>query len=199
MYPSIHSRGASHALGALAAHDAIFLFSISLSSRRYSLLVDLANGPKDAAEIPQRVVAFGSFYLAKYHNQLRFSGIGEFNGWSTVIPREIDRQMREEFLKLLPGLEKQVSDARIVTGLRPYAASNVLILGQAPHYRNLYLNVGPGFNGWKCSYGSGRLLAAIIDDDVPKNLGFDASAFDPREQVKYAPLFCKLCTLFERE
>ena len=38
-----------------------------------------------------------------------------------------------------------------------------MFLGQLPGIKNGFVNVGPGFNGWKIAAGTGEFLARVID------------------------------------
>ena len=38
-----------------------------------------------------------------------------------------------------------------------------MFLGQLPGIENGFVNVGPGFNGWKIAAGTGEFLARVMD------------------------------------
>ena len=38
-----------------------------------------------------------------------------------------------------------------------------MFLGQLPGMENGFVNVGPGFNGWKIAAGTGEFLARVMD------------------------------------
>ena len=38
-----------------------------------------------------------------------------------------------------------------------------MFLGQLPGIKNGFVNVGPGFNGWKIAAGTGEFLARVMD------------------------------------
>eukprot|EP00051_Salpingoeca_urceolata_P017981 m.249885 g.249885 ORF g.249885 m.249885 type:complete len:530 (+) comp19092_c0_seq1:2084-3673(+) len=171
------------------------LFASIYPMKGYSLLVDV--GKRAAEASPQRIVSYKKLFLARYHDELRVSGLGQFSGWQTGISEDIKSTMRRDAKALLPGLSEEIDKGYVLTGLRPYAADALLLLGQAPEHSNVFINVGPGFNGWKNALGTGRLLALMMDRGVDAELGvpFDVSVFDPRLRVKVSPLFVGLCNL----
>ena len=38
-----------------------------------------------------------------------------------------------------------------------------------------------------------RLVSGQMEDDISKELGFDAHSFSPAGRVRHSPLFAKLC------
>ena len=38
-----------------------------------------------------------------------------------------------------------------------------MFLGRLPGMKNGFVNVGPGFNGWKIAAGTGEFLARVMD------------------------------------
>jgi hypothetical protein len=53
----------------------------------------------------------------------------------------------------MPHLTPLIREAKVLCGLRPFVADGLLLIGQAPGASNVYMNAGPGFNGWKCALG----------------------------------------------
>ena len=41
--------------------------------------------------------------------------------------------------------------------------SRSVFLGRLPGIKNGFVNVGPGFNGWKIAAGTGEFLARVMD------------------------------------
>ena len=76
-------------------------------------------------------------------------------------------------------------------------SDGILLLGRVPSFSNLLVSAGPGSNGWKLAMGSGEIITKLIsgmnEDDISKEIGFDAHAFSPAGRVLQAPLFTKLC------
>ena len=57
----------------------------------------------------------------------------------------------------------------------------------------MYMNVGPGYNGWKIAMGSARVLADEVEQSADRNY------FAPKLHfVKKSVLFCKFTDLLNR-
>merc|ERR1712130_18036 len=79
---------------------------------------------------------------------------------------------------------------KCVTGLRPLTYDTSIIVGKVKEYDNLYLSVGPGYNGFKTAMGSALLLSEIVCNNKPNNF------FAPHKHgVKKCTSFCSLADL----
>lgn len=123
--------------------------------------------------------------------------MGEFDGWNTEPRPDVAEHMRMKCSQLLPGMATTVARAPVVAGLRPQVADAVPLVGRVPGYVNLFLNAGPGSNGWKLSMGMGELLAAEIDgDSSPAARVADRRLLGLAGRVLESPIFCALCEAF---
>ena len=96
-------------------------------------------------------------------NRLRISGSAELAGYKLGINPKRLAMMREFFTELFPRLADSLLQSEVTpwTGLRPYCADGVPILG-ACRIPNLFFNTGHGHLGWTMALGSGRLVSDII-------------------------------------
>lgn len=76
-------------------------------------------------------------------------------------------------------------------------SDGILLLGRVDPYDNLLVSCGPGSNGWKLAMGSGDIVEKLVsgktEDDISKELGFDAHSFSPSGRVLPSPFFTKIC------
>jgi glycine/D-amino acid oxidase-like deaminating enzyme len=123
--------------------------------------------------------------------ELRFCSIGEFSGLDTKPKPQVEamvRQVAKEFLTNRPDVANLVDDSPVLCGLRPFVNDNALIFGQVEG--NLFVNVGPGFNGWKIGYGVGSMLAQMIEEGGKHPY----PTLAPENRVKKTPWFSKFVT-----
>ena len=96
-------------------------------------------------------------------DRLRISGNAEIAGYELEINPKRLAMMLDFFAELFPHLADSMehSEKTPWTGLRPYCADGVPILG-ACNIPNLYLNTGHGHLGWTMALGSGRFVSDLI-------------------------------------
>jgi len=171
----------------------------------YTLVIDLEGKQELFGNGPEQVIVDGPLYVCRYSNQLRISSIGELAGWNVRPFPRIEKSLREEAKKLFPEeMHVVIDNSPISCGLRPFVADGNCLIGPVhQRYQNLFVNVGPGFNGWKISFGSGELLARSIHREFypqckEEILHFDESYFSPKPYVKYAPIFSMIASLYSR-
>ena len=192
----------------------------------YNFIIPLKNDITQSADaVPKRIVAFRNVYMTRFHNDLRVTAIGQFAGWDTTPTPVIADKLKQFSKRLFPHLESEIeNEGRMSVGLRPFVADGLLLVGRVPPYHNLYVNSGPGSNGWKLCVGSGRVLAASVEKNEKKNreeeeegekekegeevvvveeekrekenLGMEL--FDPKGRIVYSPFFCSLASFFHR-
>ena len=150
--------------------------------------------PKD---LPTRIVSDKYMYTSRLGDEIRITSIGEFSGWSTDPTPSVEAEFREEAVRQFPQLESYIREAKTKCGHRPYVSDGILLLGRVKEFDNLLVSCGPGSNGWKLAMGSGeiveRLVSGQTEEDISKELGFDAHSFSPAGRVRHSPLFAKLC------
>ena len=159
--------------------------------RGYSLVL---TAPRTAI-LPNATIISKYLYITSFHRQLRAASVGEFAGWSNVPTPSIMNDLRQEMKRYFPKLEEEIDTAPILTGLRPYVADGGLIVGAVPEVPNLFVNVGPGFNGWKIAIGAGELVTrAMLGPDLSNScsIDFDESLFQPKDRVRYSPALAQL-------
>ncbi|CEM37749.1 unnamed protein product [Vitrella brassicaformis CCMP3155] len=173
----------------------------------YSLIIDLppkespARPPESA--LPQGIVISPDkvLYFSRLGDQLRIASMGEFAGWNSRPDRQVVHALKERAVLFFPKLRKLVDEAHCRTGFRPFVSDGVILTGHVPSTRNVYVNVGPGFNGWKTCIGAGELIAREADRRTgggkPEGegqgkeepaLSFDPASFSPVGRV--VPSFC---------
>jgi D-amino-acid dehydrogenase len=122
----------------------------------YDLLVDIEGVAPE--EYPQHIVIDDDHvYYAAYGNTLRIAAVGEFAGWTTIPDEAVAADLRRVAKEFLPHLAERIDKAPVVCGLRPYVADGFPLIGGVDGFSNLYVNSGPGFNGWKTGLGAGEV------------------------------------------
>mmetsp|Transcript_30228 Transcript_30228/g.61410 ORF Transcript_30228/g.61410 Transcript_30228/m.61410 type:complete len:190 (-) Transcript_30228:326-895(-) len=147
-------------------------------------------------DLPTRIVSDKYMFTSRLGDEIRITSIGEFSGWSTSPTPKVDEEFRHEAIRQFPQLEPFIKEAKTKCGHRPYVSDGILLLGRIHSFENLLVSCGPGSNGWKLAMGSGeiaeRLVAGQTEDDISKELGFDAHAFSPAGRVLHAPTLTRL-------
>jgi glycine/D-amino acid oxidase-like deaminating enzyme len=123
----------------------------------YNLIVDFAAAGLRETDFPSRVVVDTFMYSSTLNKELRIASFGEFDGWDTDANPSVVKDLKEQAGRMYPSLKETLAKhddnealpkgMEIRTGLRPFVCDGRLLLGRIPQYRNLYVNVGPGFNG----------------------------------------------------
>lgn len=119
-----------------------------------------------------------NLYFTRYGSQLRVASIGEFAGWSTRPNPQIVHDLKAAASSFLPQLQPAWSCSEVVCGLRPFVADGAPLIGRLGSYNNVYVNVGPGFNGWKLAVGTGEVTARLVVEDTDA-LPFDVAVLSP--------------------
>jgi len=150
------------------------------------------------ADLPTRIVSDKYMYTSRLgKDEIRITSVGEFSGWSTKPTQSVDVEFREEAKRQFPQLSPVIDRAKTFCGHRPYINDGLLLMGVVDTHENLLVSCGPGSNGWKLAMGCGdiiqRLVAGESEEDIKNELGFTVSAFSPRNRVKNAPIFSKIC------
>eukprot|EP01084_Bolivina_argentea_P252425 423691_1 len=156
-------------------------------------------------KIPKHSMIDNDVYYVNYgeindmNNRIRVASIGAFNGWNVCINKnKFDERIKNELyaqgMLMMPNIMNGVFDKGMincVAGLRPLTYDTSVIVGKLKEYNNLYMSVGPGYNGWKTAMGSAKLLAGVVVDNDMQNY------FEPsKHNVKKSTLFCKFTELF---
>ncbi|MDG2089873.1 MAG: D-amino acid dehydrogenase [Gammaproteobacteria bacterium] len=97
-------------------------------------------------------------------NQLRAAGTAELNGYKDEINQYRIQLVLDQVINRYPEAKKHINYEEINSwcGFRPITVDGVPIIGDAPTYKNLYLNTGHGHLGWTLAMGSGKLVADNI-------------------------------------
>ena len=104
--------------------------------------------------------------VTRLGERLRAAGIAQIGGYDDAFDEGRCAFIRDTAAALFP----QAGDYRIATywaGLRPMTPDGPPYLG-ATRYRNLYLNVGQGSNGWTQACGCGRIVADLVAGRTPE-------------------------------
>ena len=96
------------------------------------------------------------FAYAPLGDDLRISGMMDFEGWDDSINPDRAALLKARVKKAYPDLD--IQDAELRCGLRPVHASSLPIIGRRK-YKNLYLNLGQGMWGWTLSFASAKYLS----------------------------------------
>ncbi|WP_166256926.1 D-amino acid dehydrogenase [Marinobacter salicampi] len=107
-------------------------------------------------------------------NRLRATGFVELDDFNRDIPERRLETIRKSVASRFPGAA-DLSNATSWTGFRPMTPDGPPIIGRGPR-QNLYLNTGHGTFGWTLSTGSARLIAQVMDGEVP---AMNLDAFRP--------------------
>jgi D-amino-acid dehydrogenase len=122
-------------------------------------------GPKNAL-LPSIPIIDESRHLAvtPLGSRIRISGSAEIAGFDRSIKQQRLTMMLDFFRELFPLIADSADRSEMTawTGLRPYSADGVPILGRC-EISNLFLNTGHGHLGWSMSLGSACLLSDMID------------------------------------
>jgi D-amino-acid dehydrogenase len=104
--------------------------------------------------------------VTRLGGRLRAAGIAEIGGYDLGLDDAKCRFIREVAAALFPDAG-DYDRAQYWAGLRPMTPDGPPYLGPS-RYRNLYLNVGHGSNGWTQACGSGRIVADIVAGRPPE-------------------------------
>lgn len=192
------------AAGAWTSHIMAFmdLYAPVYPLKGYAMSVSAAEALKDnknlkPQDLPSRVVSDKYMYTSRLGDEVRITSIGEFSGWSTKPSSDVEAEFHAEAIRQFPQLAEEIIKAPTRCGHRPYVSDGILLLGRVDTHENLFVSCGPGSNGWKLAMGSGdiieRLIAGQTEDEISKELEFDAHSFSPAGRVLKSPLFAKLC------
>ena len=135
---------------------------------------------------------FYALYGAAQDRQLkriRIASYGVFNGWDTQSRAELEDALFAQGMRMLPKVRElfERSDMCCVTGLRPLTHDTSVVVGKVRQFENVFLNVGPGYNGFKTAMGSARLLSQAMAGEL------EDTGFEPHEHgVVKSTLFCKM-------
>eukprot|EP01083_Nonionella_stella_P172485 592091_1 len=164
----------------------------------YGLIMDY----KPIANVSEHAMIDNHLYYVNYGtindtmNRIRIASVGAIDGWNTDCNEDIKNEVYAQSKLMLPNLMDMLDDKidceQWVVGLRPLTYDTSLIVGQVKEYPNLYMNVGPGYNGFKIAMGSAKLLSDVIVDKDDKSTYFAPR----RHNVKKATLFCKISDVF---
>lgn len=103
--------------------------------------------------------------VTRLGGRLRAAGVAELTGFDSSIPDAATAALSRRVQALFPEAAAY-EGARFWCGFRPMTPDGPARLGLAG-YRNLFLNVGHGSNGWTQACGTGRVLADLVSGRVP--------------------------------
>ncbi len=146
----------------------------------YSLSAEL----DDPALMPGLAIIDDSLHTAMtpLGSTLRLAGTAELAGWNS----DLDPKQLALLWNLVETLSPPTAaaldrdGARSWCGFRPMAADGRPLIGPT-RIPGLYLNTGHGHLGWTQAMGSGRLLAALANEEDPP---IPAQAFSPRAELR---------------
>jgi D-amino-acid dehydrogenase len=129
----------------------------------YALTIPIARD--DAAPRSSVMDEHSKLMVARLGGRLRAAGIAEIGSYDTSLDQGRCAFIRDTAAALFPGAG-DFAAASYWAGLRPMTPDGPPYLGQT-RYRNLYLNVGQGSNGWTQACGCGRIVADLIAGRMP--------------------------------
>lgn len=115
--------------------------------------------------------------VVRMGNRLRVAGTAEFAGFDTSDNPVRSGMLLQHFRELFPE-SAGVGEPLYWHGLRPMTPDGRPLIGRTA-YSNLFLNTGHGPLGWTLSCGSARLLAQMMNGEIPD---LDLAAFAPGRQ-----------------
>jgi D-amino-acid dehydrogenase len=130
----------------------------------YALTVPVARD--DHAPRSSVIDEHSKLMMTRLGTRLRAAGIAQIGGYDDVLDKGRCAFIRDTAAALFP----QAGDYRSATywaGLRPMTPDGPPYLG-VTRYRNLYLNVGQGSNGWTQACGCGRIIADLVAGRTPE-------------------------------
>jgi D-amino-acid dehydrogenase len=104
--------------------------------------------------------------ITRLGSRLRAAGIAEIGGYGVGLDPRKCAFIRDTASALFPGAG-DYRGAAYWAGLRPMTPDGPPYLGKT-RYRNLYLNVGQGSNGWTQACGCGRIVADLVAGRQPE-------------------------------
>jgi hypothetical protein len=162
----------------------------------YSVAIDLpevgSNERPVESDIPSRMLIDKKMYISRLGDQVRVTSMGEFCGWDTNPDPEINKNFRVNGRTRVPALQSLFDATPTRCGLRPFSADGIIILGRVDKTANLFVNVGPGFNGWKISIGAANVLVNLIERNENEKYAFDSGMFSPYQRIVASPLWSLL-------
>jgi D-amino-acid dehydrogenase len=108
-------------------------------------------------------------------DQVRMSSTAQFCGYSRTWTREDFGNILKTANELFPKAADW-ERGKMRSCLRPMTPDGPPIMGKGKH-TNLYYNTGHGHMGWTMSWGSGRIVADMIDGKTPE---IDLGGFEVR-------------------
>jgi D-amino-acid dehydrogenase len=158
----------------------------------YSLVVNLDSD--DASSAPSCILAshHDAVHTTRFGNQLRVGSFSHFAGWDTSESPLLHTAMRDVAKQLYPGLANAIDHeelSTVVNGLRPCTHDGCVLAGKVSGATNLFVNAGPGNDGWKGCMGAASLVSDAIQD---KPNDFNPDIVSPKNRVWRAPIFTRL-------
>lgn len=97
---------------------------------------------------------------------IRLAGTAELAGMNRRLDERRLENLRSYLMELKPEISRAAfNDAQPWCGLRPMSSDGLPYIG-GTKIAGLYINAGHGHLGWTQAVGSGRLLAAIVNDEA---------------------------------
>ena len=143
-------------------------------------------------DLPTRMLIDKKMYISRLGDQIRVTSIGEFCGWNTIPDPKIDKVFRDNGRIRVPAIQDLFDSTPTRCGLRPYSADGIILLGRVDGMKNLSVNVGPGFNGWKISVGAAEVLGNILMEKTDNDYYFQIENLSPAGRVVYSPIWSLL-------
>lgn len=145
--------------------------------------------------VKSELSVIGARYASRLGDRVRMASVGDFCGWNTSPDPEIDAIFRKHACDRLPDLSDIIAATETKCGLRPYVNDGIIMLGRLPSLDNAFVNVCPGFNGWKICVGAGEVIARMV---YGGHGGYDGDGdavelISPAGRVKTAPLWSSIC------
>lgn len=129
----------------------------------YSLTATIPSD--DAAPISSIMDEHSKIMMTRLGSRLRVAGVAELAGFDKSIKQIAKTNLLARTNALFPG-SIQEADCQWWTGFRPMTPDGPAKLGKTA-FKNLFLNVGHGSNGWTQACGASKIVADIVSEKEP--------------------------------
>lgn len=129
----------------------------------YSLTATIPSD--DAAPISSIMDEHSKIMMTRFGSRLRVAGVAELAGFDNSIKQVAKTNLLTRTNALFPK-SIQETDCQWWTGFRPMTPDGPAKLGKTA-FKNLFLNVGHGSNGWTQACGASKIVADIVSGKEP--------------------------------
>lgn len=143
-----------------------------LGGKGYSMILDpLPLQPQYPMMLIEKKIA-----ITPYENSLRVAGTLELVDQDFSITQRRVQAIIKGTREFMPDFPKEPKVNELWRGLRPCTPDGLPLIGWNPSFKNLMMAVGHQMLGLQTGYGTGIMVADLMED---KQTGFDLEIFSP--------------------